>query len=217
MNPLVGNAPTSIVPSIWVAVNICDQAVSFPITQDSVVLVKLNKYARRNVPHCTNALTVAPNMLKVKNSYQGTTHASNARAMKISEIIKYQSRIAANFPAITKPFTSKNFQTNARPFITVKLNVAQSIGSVVSDFFLFIQLKSLLYFNGFQKLFVDFAAKDLSNPKIVPWHSTSSLAGCKFGSLDVKHLEGIETNNKCRKCTCKIPPYLTCTQEPDCV
>lgn len=39
---------------------------------------------------------------------------------------------------------------------------------------------------------------------------------CKFGSLTLKHLDELETNDKCLKCTCEFPPLLTCIKNVDC-
>jgi len=58
--------------------------------------------------------------------------------------------------------------------------------------------------------------EQLPTPQIIPTKSTSTLGTCKFGTLELKHFEGLETNNKCRKCSCQVPPLLACTQDPDC-
>jgi len=57
----------------------------------------------------------------------------------------------------------------------------------------------------------------LPNAQIIPSdiEGRASLV-CEFGDLKVKHFEGIETNDKCRNCTCYKPPFLTCSQTADC-
>lgn len=36
---------------------------------------------------------------------------------------------------------------------------------------------------------------------------------CKFGTLTLRHGEQLKTNNKCLKCECFIPPFVTCTDK----
>lgn len=62
-----------------------------------------------------------------------------------------------------------------------------------------------------------FLAKDNPNVDIIPTTITArNTLVCKFGDTNVKLHEGIHTGNKCRTCTCKIPPFLTCIEMPDC-
>ncbi|XP_031630291.1 uncharacterized protein LOC116345227 [Contarinia nasturtii] len=39
---------------------------------------------------------------------------------------------------------------------------------------------------------------------------------CKFGDLTLKHGEKIKTEDKCLKCECKTPPYITCIKTDSC-
>lgn len=59
-----------------------------------------------------------------------------------------------------------------------------------------------------------------SNDDVIASESKSAATDdkptCTFGSMTLKIGEELKQEDKCNKCECKIPPFITCTKTNNC-
>lgn len=58
--------------------------------------------------------------------------------------------------------------------------------------------------------------EDDTNSLVEPELRDRADMTCTFGDLTLQHWDALETNDKCLRCSCDLPPLVSCIREPNC-